>query len=545
MTMREENYIMQFRIFFYLLLFLITGAPSVAMEEDHKDNFFCGPAQKKFKTSEIETKNLYLMAEPAEQSSAVEFPHELVRHSKILNNFVNTMKDLGQPELPLDINILDVDINVIKIINMCLKWVDQAHSNGSSKRDIILDLSRWIKSIGFLNYPLKTIAELLKTTSYLDCEEIYHALTLLIAQTKFTLFVNSKNSSLPHDIITDIWKAYLLSYPEPKEDCLQVKLSINDLYDYGLIDKQILPNNMPLAFENVFNNKFNNNCLQHSIDALFAHPYFVTYLHLLFKEMTRYLQGLSQEHIKVLFSTISDDSTLKIAACLVYAKKYSENIGEINYMKQMADIKKWVNSDAFEPEPTPLTSEKKFRHILPLLSELLGEPIIKIAICDSSFCSIPYNIYYLCSLQELRIVRSRLKELPVTIGNLTNLRELNLEGNHLKEIPPPIFKLHNLKYLCISENKLEKIPYEIGLLVNLTWLELSNNKIKELPCSMGKLVNLKKFHIDTNKLCSLPKTILNLPSLERISLQQNQLPEKEIETLKHEFSKRHVDANFF
>ena len=114
-------------------------------------------------------------------------------------------------------------------------------------------------------------------------------------------------------------------------------------------------------------------------------------------------------------------------------------------------------------------------------------------------------------LKKLDLSFLGLKTIPYEIGYFESLEELNLAGNQLKELPNEIYTLRNLKVL------------------NLGDIISGGNQLQYISKNIEKLTNLEVLKIVWNdELKELPKEVLNLENLDFISLSQKAILETDV-----------------
>ncbi len=126
---------------------------------------------------------------------------------------------------------------------------------------------------------------------------------------------------------------------------------------------------------------------------------------------------------------------------------------------------------------------------------------------DLGLTSLPENIYYLRSLEELEVSKNCLRELPDSIIGLVNLTRLDVSSNRIKELPENIGKLRQLNTLIASRNRLIELPKSVGNLTKLHTLEVGENFISKLPDCLVDLPNVTKIVVDCNCITDFPENI--------------------------------------
>ncbi|MBS1543890.1 MAG: leucine-rich repeat domain-containing protein [Bacteroidetes bacterium] len=137
--------------------------------------------------------------------------------------------------------------------------------------------------------------------------------------------------------------------------------------------------------------------------------------------------------------------------------------------------------------------------------------------------SIPPGIGKLKKLESLSFYRNKLGELPPELFQLTNLSVIDLYYNNLRAISPGISKLTELKVLYLSNNQLTSLPDNIGDLTKLQELYIHNNKLSALPESVARLKGLRVLRMNDNLFSSFPEPVLALTNLENLDISKNLL----------------------
>ncbi|MDD4209847.1 MAG: hypothetical protein PHI52_05855 [Bacteroidales bacterium] len=114
------------------------------------------------------------------------------------------------------------------------------------------------------------------------------------------------------------------------------------------------------------------------------------------------------------------------------------------------------------------------------------------------------------SVIRLTLKWKKIDNLGEELSKFKNLQELHLVRLRLKEVPLEIFNLIHLVILDISNNQLVTIPQEIGKLVNLTHLTLSQNYLLKIPSTFKHLKKLVYLDIWSNSIISFPTEISEL-----------------------------------
>jgi len=136
---------------------------------------------------------------------------------------------------------------------------------------------------------------------------------------------------------------------------------------------------------------------------------------------------------------------------------------------------------------------------------------------------IPFEVFAVNTLTELRLFKNQLNEISPKIKQLYNLEKLYLGRNQLTFLPDEIGALHQLKTLSLRNNQLDSLPPSFANLTQLEHLILDHNQFKKLPAVIGKLPNLKTLSVNFNQLEELDTAIFESGSIEHLYLNNNQL----------------------
>ncbi|XP_015125892.1 E3 ubiquitin-protein ligase LRSAM1 isoform X1 [Diachasma alloeum] len=151
------------------------------------------------------------------------------------------------------------------------------------------------------------------------------------------------------------------------------------------------------------------------------------------------------------------------------------------------------------------------------------EPIFDVSDCGLK--NVPSGVYSLCKVfrkKELKLGKNRLSSLTGggALSDLSLLTVLDLSDNEFTSLPSEIRFLTSLEELYLQNNDLRKIPEELTELPNLISLNLSSNKLKSLPETMGNLKTLNILDISKNQAVKeLPKSLALAERLVHVNLE--------------------------
>jgi len=135
--------------------------------------------------------------------------------------------------------------------------------------------------------------------------------------------------------------------------------------------------------------------------------------------------------------------------------------------------------------------------------------------------SLPAQIGWLQSLEELDISFNDLHDFSRSFSGLSKLRTLDADHNKLNQFPPEILGLSELEELDLSGNKFETLPSDIMRLTSTKILWLSSLHMSSLPDSFCRMHNLESLMLDGNNLTALPPSFGHLQRLKMINLSSN------------------------
>ncbi|RHY08086.1 hypothetical protein DYB25_009183 [Aphanomyces astaci] len=117
-----------------------------------------------------------------------------------------------------------------------------------------------------------------------------------------------------------------------------------------------------------------------------------------------------------------------------------------------------------------------------------------------------------------------LTELPFQLFDLINLTELRLTGHALGRVPPEIARLTSLRLLTLRKNLLIEFPADC-IAPSCSWEELDceNNQLTTLPSTLVLCTKLRVLRMGCNSLDSLPRHMEALTHLEQCLVPHNHL----------------------
>ena len=149
-----------------------------------------------------------------------------------------------------------------------------------------------------------------------------------------------------------------------------------------------------------------------------------------------------------------------------------------------------------------------------------------VSVCESEFTKIrvlrlnsnPVTKFeilnFLPTLTTLILSNAKLAHIPdAAFDRMPNLVKLALDQNHFVSLPSHIGKLRKLEYLSISRNALNSLPAEIGCLTELRFLDVRQNNLKKLPMEIWWANKLETLNISSNVLDNFPKPASRPPQV--------------------------------
>jgi len=127
------------------------------------------------------------------------------------------------------------------------------------------------------------------------------------------------------------------------------------------------------------------------------------------------------------------------------------------------------------------------------------------------------------NITGLGVYDYNLTYIPKEIENLSSLEELYLIKNKIREIPDSLGKLEALKNLYLNDNEINNLPESIGNLKSLEILRLGKNHLKSLPKTLIKCKKIKSIDLSANNFNKIPLILLSLENLEKIEFRENSL----------------------
>ncbi|MDA3851020.1 MAG: leucine-rich repeat domain-containing protein [Spirochaetaceae bacterium] len=146
--------------------------------------------------------------------------------------------------------------------------------------------------------------------------------------------------------------------------------------------------------------------------------------------------------------------------------------------------------------------------------------------CSENF-QIPWGIFRLPNLEELKISHMGLKNLNPLEKNCPSLRILRLDHNELTEVPRDFLKFSRLKILDLSYNHLEGFPSAGHWLRSMESLQLQGNRLEGLPMELSKYSSLRHLDLSMNQIENIDQNFEEVSSMNRLSLAFNRLKARE------------------
>jgi Leucine-rich repeat (LRR) protein len=148
---------------------------------------------------------------------------------------------------------------------------------------------------------------------------------------------------------------------------------------------------------------------------------------------------------------------------------------------------------------------------------------LKILILTNNSITLDESIKPNPSLENLHLVRNKIKSVPAAIGGFTSLKKLTFNYNEIEKVAPEISKLQNLEELSFYNNKLTVIPDGVYQLSSVRSIDLYYNQIERLEAKLIAWKKLEVLYLANNQLISLPEDFDVLPSLQELYLHNNRL----------------------
>ena len=163
---------------------------------------------------------------------------------------------------------------------------------------------------------------------------------------------------------------------------------------------------------------------------------------------------------------------------------------------------------------------------------------------NSSYKSIPPEIFDLKYLDSLNLGMNEISNFEVKFSDFSHLRFLNLYGNKLSDGTIKFDRNDSLSYLNLSENDFKKIPGSLRKLKGLKTLKISGNakQGKSLKIRIYKWDSLKTLDLSNNNLKKIPRGIKKLKKLEVVNLSYNDI--KTLKGLHHLDQIKEIEISF-
>ena len=111
----------------------------------------------------------------------------------------------------------------------------------------------------------------------------------------------------------------------------------------------------------------------------------------------------------------------------------------------------------------------------------------KAVFADNNFATIPKGLLFLPKLRELNFAKNAVEVLDLEGVEVQNLpvQKLDLSGNRIEKVPYQLFCLPHLDELKLDDNLIAELPVEMWFAPCLNQFSINNNLLMELPIPKG------------------------------------------------------------
>ncbi|KAF0701216.1 Aste57867_8290 [Aphanomyces stellatus] len=139
-----------------------------------------------------------------------------------------------------------------------------------------------------------------------------------------------------------------------------------------------------------------------------------------------------------------------------------------------------------------------------------------------NLAELPFQLFDVTTLTELRLTGHVLGRVPVEISSLTSLRLLTLRRNQLTEFHPDCVAPSCIwEELDCENNQLALLPYTLTQCSKLRVLRMGCNVLETLPSDMDALVQLEQCLVPHNHLTALPSGLARIATLKLLDVSNN------------------------
>ena len=528
-----------------LLLTTLTSSALLPMKRPNSGDLPDAPDAKRPKTEAESKKPKFFTLLCAGDVKISDVSYNVLAQSEVLKTLIADMGGIDTIASGTEIPVQNISYDVMRMLIRLMSMTANAQAQGLSKKHIIDNLrlslaGTWRPLKNSFMLTAKKLIALLNASNYLNCPLIYKALSCLISENLqiLGLYTLSGGYMLP-DHATSIQKAYWILHRKPINPESHVKLSLDDLTDFGLIRPEFIEQDIASILNDIFEKQINAHVLQNYLDAISSFPCFTQHSIKTHHVIMDCIRVLTLAEMQQFFAQLTTESMLKMALRLAYAQKYNQNLDALDCVDFVQNIHDWVNKDddefGEEVGSTELFSQNNLQYVLPLLEPLVNKPVINLNLSYNRLRNLPDSIGNLINLKSLDLHANGLTTLPDCFANLVNLQHLNLDENQLVQVPICIFSLVNLQHLNLSRNKLTQLPDFFGNLVKLQILFLSGNQLYFVPDSIGNLVNLTLLNLENNNLSIIRNSFVKLINLNVLHLEDNKFDEPTKQALTKQF----------
>ena len=138
----------------------------------------------------------------------------------------------------------------------------------------------------------------------------------------------------------------------------------------------------------------------------------------------------------------------------------------------------------------------------------------KAVFADNNFTAIPKGLFLLPKLKELNFVKNLIEALDLDGIELQNLpvQKLDLSRNRIKKVPYQLFCLPHLDELKLDDNLITELPVEMWFAPRLNQLSINNNQLEELPVPKVMGDNVDDELSSTNSQPSIASSYVSVKS---------------------------------
>lgn len=164
--------------------------------------------------------------------------------------------------------------------------------------------------------------------------------------------------------------------------------------------------------------------------------------------------------------------------------------------------------------------------------QLENRSLVRVHVQDLRIPLLPYALFQLPLLTELRLVNCGLSQLPKHLCALgRTLKLLDLSSNRLSALSVTFCRsFTHLTSLNISQNAITSLPLELASCRELSELNVSRNRLRTIPITLKRLTKLRLLNLAGNHMevmsAAITESLARLRSMQHLDVSDNHKPKQ-------------------